>query len=93
MRTKMGKPQTKQNMHQNLTTELLTLCQTSNLKFEFATSYVTFSIQISAKKAKSKNKVQITQIVYNLQWYMTLFNSSLTLIFGYDVVTILVLSI
>ena len=51
----IGKLQTKENVHQNFTT--------SNCISPY--DMLTFPIQTSAKKAKSKSKTQITKPVYD----------------------------
>ena len=66
MSTKIGKPQTKHNVHQNLTTELLTFCHTLTSNFNSPPDMLPFLSKLFAKKAKGKNKIQITLIVYDL---------------------------
>ena len=56
MSTKIGKLQTKQSVHQNFNTELLTFCHTLTSKCDV----LPFLSKLLLKRPKSKNKVQIT---------------------------------
>ena len=56
MNKRMGKSQTKQNVHH--ITELLIFWSHTDIKFQSTSQYATFSLQILAKKAKGRQKAK-----------------------------------
>ena len=74
MNTKIGKPQTKQNVHQNLITELLTFCHTLTSNFNSPPDMLLFLSRPLLKRPKVKIKFKEHKVSMIKTWYVTLFN-------------------